>query len=122
MIQNQGELDINVTWLNDTATAFYLGWPGVESVLLQPSEPTAPYAVLVENLELPLTKNGVAAIRLKWTQVGSSYTIAQDYGDGWTPIAGTFPTTKKNYTIDFVLNEDGILIVGTIDIEIELPS
>ncbi len=122
MIEYQGALDINVTWLNNTATAFYLGWPGVESVLLEPSEPSGQYEVQVQDLELPLSKDGVAAIRLKWTQVGSSYTIAQDYGDGWTPIAGTFPTTKKNYTIDFVLNEDGILIVGTIDIEIELPS
>lgn len=122
MIENQGALDINVTWLNNTATAFYLGWPGVESVLLEPSEPSGQYEVQVQDLELQLSKDGVAAIRLKWTQVGSSYTIAQDYGDGWTPIAGTFPTTKKNYTIDFVLNEDGILIVGTIDIEIELPS
>lgn len=122
MIENQGALDINVTWLNKTATAFYLGWPGAESVLLEPYEPSGQYEVQVQDMELPLSKNGVAAIRLKWTQVGSSYTIAQDYGDGWTPIAGTFPTTKKNYTIDFVLNEDGILIVGTIDIEIELPS
>ena len=124
------DLTLNLVWKNELSTILAIAVMDQYHLELQAEIPGAspkgtcsnPKTTLLEDFSFNVIMNAQSSV-LRWKVNGDCYEVSQLFPDGVSRYINSVPTEQIAYKLRIEENEDGILIVGTLDtlVEVLLP-